>query len=205
MRGSPASPRTASGRNLARSARAGRSVAHVVHPRPREKAWEGKRTNRAASRLHTHDRMAQHRPMKNENEEEQVPSALAGLMGSGEAPQLTIGEPFAIAEDVDLLDVSEAKPGCVAIVRCDTDDCGQPFRINLLTQGVKHCPRCKVGYSHVLLVARADNVEIIGAAMTQVLQSNGYDVPQGDEEDEGEEGDEDEDEEIRDAETGDEG
>jgi hypothetical protein len=143
--------------------------------------------------------------MKNENEEEQVPSALAGLMGSGEAPQLTIGEPFAIAEDVDLLDVSEAKPGCVAIVRCDTDDCGQPFRINLLTQGVKHCPRCKVGYSHVLLVARADNVEIIGAAMTQVLQSNGYDVPQGDEEDEGEEGDEDEDEEIRDAETGDEG
>ena len=140
--------------------------------------------------------------MNNDNENE-VPEAqsLAGLMG-GEAPQLTIGEPFAIAEDLDLLDVTEAKPGCVAIVKCDTNDCGQVFRINLLAQGVKYCPRCRVGYSHVLLVARSDNTEIIGDAMTQVLQSNGYEVPdngQGDEEDD-DEGDEEE--EIAEAATG---
>lgn len=105
-----------------------------------------------------------------------------------EAPPLLIGAPFAISHECDLLDASEGAPGCVAVVRCE---CTQVFKFNLLLAGTKRCPKCREAYTHLLLIARADDKEIVGEAMAQVLGANGYTVPGGD--DEGDEDDEDDD------------
>lgn len=113
-----------------------------------------------------------------------------------EAPPLVIGAPFALSHDCALLNKDEGAPGCVAVVECD--ECQQKFKIDLLSEGVKHCPKCRAAFSHCLLVARTDDTEIVPSAMAIVLKANGYDAPPGlgddedDEDDDEGEGDEDE-------------
>ena len=113
-------------------------------------------------------------------------------------PPLVIGDPFAVADGVELLEriqldegtVARARekglPGCACVVKCDGTEaqpCGQVFRIDLLQPGVKQCPRCKAKYTHVLLVAPVDDDDIIADAMATVLAANGYSLPGMDESD----------------------
>ena len=124
-------------------------------------------------------------------------------------PPLVIGEPFALAEGVELLErvgldeatvrreLEKGRPGCSAVVKCDGPEdtpCGQMFRVDLLQPGLKSCPKCKTKYTHVLLIAPADDDDIIADAMAQVLSANGYQLPGGDDDegDEDDEGDDDE-------------
>jgi len=117
---------------------------------------------------------------------------------------LMLGPPFAIAGDCELLDRDAATAcqsceqpqvhGAVAIVRCA---CGQPFRINLLSDGNKPCPAkgCGRVYTHVLLVADIHDDEIFADACMGILKANGYEVePPGDDEDPDDDGDPDDDE-----------
>jgi hypothetical protein len=113
-----------------------------------------------------------------------------------EAPPLVVGPPFAISHDCDLLTAHEAAPGCVIVMRCD---CGQVFKANLLAPGPKRCPKCRVAYTHLLLVARADDASIVSEAMTQVLDANGYAIPGEEDEDEDEDDEEDEEDEDEDG------
>lgn len=103
-------------------------------------------------------------------------------------PPLVIGAPFALSDDCEFverptraLDCGHTQhPGCVAIVRClgpEGDPCGQLFRIDLLEDGTKTCPRCKTQFTHLLLIAPVDDDEVIADAMKLVLQANGYPVP----------------------------
>ena len=87
-------------------------------------------------------------------------------------PVLELGEPFAISHDCALLDrdAEAGIPGCRATVQCD---CGQMFAINLLADGEKVCPGCDLEYGHVLLVAPADDPEIIAEALALVLEAAG--------------------------------
>lgn len=111
-------------------------------------------------------------------------------------PPLRIGPPFAVADECDLLESHEAAPGCVAVMRCGADGCSQVFKFSLLSANEKRCPRCKTAYTHCLLVAPMANAEVVGAAIVQVMEANGFAAPDlGDaddaDEDEDEESDED--------------
>lgn len=92
---------------------------------------------------------------------------LAGLEG------LPIGPPFALATDCSLLEPNPSKKieGCVACVQCDA--CGQMFRISLLGSAMHACPKCKLEYTSILIVATADDDQILGDAFKTVLRSNG--------------------------------
>lgn len=84
-----------------------------------------------------------------------------------------LGEPFALAMGCDLLQKAGGVPGCYASIRCD---CGRAFKVDLLSEGLKACPGCRVNYSHVLLVAPADDTEI-----TRELMDALHGTPEGDE------------------------
>lgn len=123
-----------------------------------------------------------------------IPEANPSMDAAPEAPPLFIGEPFAISHACDLLTAEEGAPGCACVVRCD---CGQVFKFSLLAAGPKRCPSCRTPYTHLLLIAPADDTEIVGEAMAQVLNANGYSVPdfEGDDDDDEEEDEEDEEDE----------
>jgi hypothetical protein len=100
-----------------------------------------------------------------------------------------IGEPFAVSNGCDLLQVtpgvpgvSPGIPGCFASVRCD---CGQAFKVDLLSSGVKPCSGCGTPYSHVLLVAPCTSREIVGEFLDAVegVDDGDDDDDQGDDDD----------------------
>ena len=108
---------------------------------------------------------------------------------------LVIGPPFAIATECGLLTRDDAAkiPGCCACVSCD--NCGQSFRVDLLSdKGLHACPKCQLEYTSVLIVAVADDYTILQQALDTVLVSNGIRVPNPDGDDDqgdGDEGDDD--------------
>lgn len=74
------------------------------------------------------------------------------------AEPATLGEPFALATGVELLDAEGRIPGCIVSARCD---CGSAFKFSLLGAGYKACPGCGTQYTHALLIAPADDREIV--------------------------------------------
>jgi len=109
----------------------------------------------------------------------------------GQLEGLLIGPPFATALDCDLLDRDDKRkvPGCCACLKCDA--CGQQFRINLLSaSGFHACPKCKLEYTSVLIVATADDHTILQHALETVLRSNGIAInPDGDDDEAGDDDD----------------
>lgn len=97
---------------------------------------------------------------------------------------IVLGPPFAMCGDCELLERDASTKcdachqpqvhGAVALIRCE---CGQPFRIDLLTAGVKPCPKCERVYTHALLVANVNDDEIFADALAHVLTANGFAVP----------------------------
>lgn len=85
-----------------------------------------------------------------------------------------LGDPFALALGCDLLPHSPGIPGCWASVRCD---CGRSFKLDLLSAGRKPCPGCRLAYSHVLLVAPAEDTEITSAFLDAIDDEPGDDEP----------------------------
>jgi hypothetical protein len=83
--------------------------------------------------------------------------------------ELTLGPPFAIAHDCELVD-----HGCTATIRCG---CGQALRFDLLQAGFKGCPKCSARYTHALLVCVEDNDELVGDAFEVVFNANGVELP----------------------------
>lgn len=125
----------------------------------------------------------------NDNPHAEPPTMLDAI------PPLVIGESFAMAEGLDLVDIPAdgRHPGTVAVVTClggENTPCGQTFMIPLLQAGAKTCPRCSKRYAHVLIIAEDDDDEIIAEAMAQVLRANGFPVPDDELEDD-DEGDDD--------------
>jgi hypothetical protein len=100
------------------------------------------------------------------DEHEQAPAGVVELPGAAaevvdeQDEEPTLGEPFAIAIGCDMLPLGPGVPGCWACVRCD---CGKAFKVDLLSEGVKRCHGCGLGYSHVLLVAPHDDPDIVAA------------------------------------------
>lgn len=85
---------------------------------------------------------------------------------------ILIGPPFAIATDCGLVVRNDEKriPGCCACLSCD--QCGQLFRIDLLSdKGMHACPKCKLEYTSVLIVATADDHTMLQYALETVLRS----------------------------------
>jgi hypothetical protein len=137
-----------------------------------------------------------------------VPAAAAEIPDAGafqladpeELEGLTIGPPFAMTSDCELVDRGGddcgdcGQPevsGSVSIVQCE---CGQVFRINLLSSGVKPCPaQCGRVFTHLLLVTTQDDDQVFADASMQVLRANGYTVQApGDDEPEPDDDDDDE-------------
>jgi len=79
----------------------------------------------------------------------------------------TLGEPFALATGAELLEAEGRIPGCIVSARCD---CGSAFKFSLLAPGYKACPGCGTQYTHALLLAPADDTEIIDQFL-EVLDS----------------------------------
>jgi hypothetical protein len=79
----------------------------------------------------------------------------------------TLGEPFALATGAELLEAEGRIPGCIVSARCD---CGSAFKFSLLSPGFKACPGCGTQYTHALLLAPADDTEIIDQFL-EVLES----------------------------------
>lgn len=117
------------------------------------------------------------------DDEPQAGGGLQGLMAGGGLP---IGAPFAMATDCSLLQPNPKRKieGCVACIQCDA--CGQQFRINLLGQALHACPKCKLEYTSVLIVAVTDDDQILRDAFKTVLRSNG--IATGDDDDDDDEG-----------------
>jgi hypothetical protein len=100
-----------------------------------------------------------------------------------------IGPPFALATDCGLVKRNDAKqiPGCCACLSCDS--CGQVFRIDLLSAVGNHaCPKCKLEYTSILIVATADDHTMLQYALEQTIE-NGRRVNGGDDDDDGDDGD----------------
>ena len=83
-----------------------------------------------------------------------------------------IGPPFALATDCGLVKRNDEKqiPGCCACVSCD--NCGQVFRIDLLSAAGNHaCPKCKLEYTSILIVATADDHTMLQYALEQTIEN----------------------------------
>ena len=83
-----------------------------------------------------------------------------------------IGPPFALATDCGLVKRNDEKqiPGCCACVACD--NCGQVFRIDLLSAAGNHaCPKCKLEYTSILIVATADDHTMLQYALEQTIEN----------------------------------
>lgn len=107
--------------------------------------------------------------------------------------QLQIGPPFAISDYCALCprDDQAGIVGCVAVVKCD---CGQLFKLDLLAARPSQCPQCGAAFTHVMLVTRTEDDEMVYAALATILRNNGFDVqePDDDDDDQGD-GDDDDD------------
>lgn len=125
-----------------------------------------------------------------------IPDAgAAALADPEELEGLTLGPPFAMTADCELVGRGgEQCPDCgqpevsgaVAIVQCE---CGQVFRIDLLSDGMKPCPaRCGRVFTHLLLVSTQDDDQVFADAAVQVLRANGVVVQQPDDDDEPDDG-----------------
>jgi hypothetical protein len=133
---------------------------------------------------------------------ETVPDAYPDLPDPDELAGLVLGPPFAQAGDCELLERDPSSKcescglpevhGATCIVRCE---CGQMFRVDLLSSGAKPCPaNCGRNYTHVLLVANVVDDEIFADCVTQILRSNGFEVAQSpDDDDDGDPADGDDD------------
>lgn len=91
---------------------------------------------------------------------------------------ILIGAPFALATDCGLVQRNDEKkiPGCCACLSCDS--CGQVFRIDLLsTKGNHACPKCRLEYTSMLVVAVADDDTMLQYALETVLAQNGMAMP----------------------------
>lgn len=115
----------------------------------------------------------------------------------GDAPALVIGAPCAFSADCDLMtrDDKRRVVGCAACVQCE---CGQPFRVDLLSEAMHGCPKCKREYTSLLIVARAEDRTVLQDAMEHVLAVNGIDVrdsnpDDGDDDDDDDQDDDDDD------------
>jgi len=71
---------------------------------------------------------------------------------------IPLGEPFALAIGAALLETNGRIPGCIVSARCD---CGSAFKFSALAPGYKACPGCGTQYTHALLIAHADDLEIV--------------------------------------------
>jgi hypothetical protein len=83
--------------------------------------------------------------------------------------ELTLGAPFAIAHDCELVE-----QGCAVTLRCG---CGQAIRFDLMQAGFKGCPKCKARYTHALLVCLEDDDEMVADAMEVIFSANGVELP----------------------------
>lgn len=133
-----------------------------------------------------------------------IPMAQGAVPQLPPLPPMVIGEPFVIADGLELLDVPAdgRHPGCVLVVRCEGEEaapCGQPFMIPILSPGVKTCPRCQRQYTYLMVVAPVDDDDIVHDALHQILRANGYPVPDDEGDDEGDEDDDQGDDEPGDA------
>ena len=109
-----------------------------------------------------------------------------------------LGEPFALATGAELLDTEGRIPGCIVSARCD---CGAAFKFSLLAPGLKACPGCGTQYSHALLLAPADDLEIVDQ-FNEVIEGDddeGDDLAGDDEETDDLAGDDDQDDDQDDA------
>lgn len=97
---------------------------------------------------------------------------------------LLIPGPFVVGHDCELeprggeLCESCQQPACsgsVSVIRCD---CGQLFRVNLLTDDNQPhaCPGCERTYATALIVCEPDNGEAFLEALAVVLRANGFSV-----------------------------
>lgn len=94
-----------------------------------------------------------------------------------EPPELTLGEPWAIAHDCELLrEHSDGQLLTTAVIVCG--QCEKPFRIDLLDDRVKKCAHCSERYTHVVLISHVDNVDIAQEAFTQIARLNGFGQPE---------------------------
>lgn len=93
--------------------------------------------------------------------------------------ELKLGTPFVFANNGE-----ELKADCV--FKCD---CGQSMRLDLHSLKVKRCPSCKARYTHALIIAPVDDVEIVAETVHHVLRENGVMIPGADGGAGGDEGD----------------
>jgi hypothetical protein len=112
-------------------------------------------------------------PIEEDDDEHENEGGEINLQGLSQLEGLPIGPPFAMATDCSLLDADPKRKveGCIACIQCDA--CGQAFRINLLGSSTHVCPKCKLEYTSVLIVAVTDDDQILGEAFKTVLRSNG--------------------------------
>lgn len=104
--------------------------------------------------------------------------------------ELVLGAPFAVVHDVELRERGgETCPTCeqpaitgtTSIFECD---CGQLFRVDLLSGTPAQCPACERTYTHGLIVCQPDNPDAFLEALAVVLRANGYQVKLPDEDEE---------------------
>lgn len=81
--------------------------------------------------------------------------------------ELKLGTPFVFANNGE-----EISADCV--FKCD---CGQKMRLDLHSLKVKRCPSCKARYTHALIIAPVDDVEIVAETVHHVLRENGVMIP----------------------------
>lgn len=76
---------------------------------------------------------------------------------------LKIGEPFAMANDCEILQAQ-------TVIRCG--QCQQVFRFNPIDGAIKTCPQCGARYTHALLIGRDDDDGLFPEAIDHVLYIN---------------------------------
>jgi len=135
-------------------------------------------------------------------EAEEVVEVLDGPPEGADAPEmppLKLGEPFAMAgEEIDLVDKDDRIPGCFATLHCE---CGQLFKVNLLTGNQKACPKegCDQVFTHSLVVCHAEDDEMAHHVFAHVMGANGIDVGMDDDEGDDDQGDDDQGDELPEA------
>lgn len=108
---------------------------------------------------------------------ERTPAELAEAQGQDalNMNHLMIGPPFAMCGEGEFIDTDKANHiGSVSCIKCD---CGQAFKIDLLTDRPKVCPGCRSTYTHMLIVCRVDDPDMFNDVVEQVLENNGIEPP----------------------------
>lgn len=100
---------------------------------------------------------------------EDEPPAEGGLRAF--LSSLRLGAPFAISGDLEIV---EAK---IIVQHEAGPHAGKKFRIDLLNPKQKHSPYDNSPFSHALIVAPADDAEIVLDTVSHILEANGHDAP----------------------------